>query len=90
MVVNHIDSDRLNNRVENLEIVTLSENAQHAIAAGFGNQKAVRQLSLKGEIIAEYSSIRNATRATDIHEKGIGSCVNKIQNTAGGFKWEAV
>lgn len=35
MEVNHIDSVRSNNRVENLEIVTPSENVRHAFRYGF-------------------------------------------------------
>lgn len=34
LVINHLDSDKLNNRLKNLELVTAARNVQHAIAAG--------------------------------------------------------
>jgi hypothetical protein len=38
--INHIDFDRSNNSLDNLEWVTYKENSQHAIAAGRGNVKS--------------------------------------------------
>ena len=35
--INHIDADRANNRIENLEMVTHSENIQHMIRMGHSN-----------------------------------------------------
>jgi hypothetical protein len=34
LVINHIDGDKLNNRVENLEYVTFTENIRHAVSLG--------------------------------------------------------
>lgn len=35
--INHIDADRKNNKIENLELVTHSENMQHMMRIGHGN-----------------------------------------------------
>jgi len=88
LVVNHIDSDRKNNRLDNLEIVTYSGNSIHAIISGSKSAVPVRQLSLNGHIINEFSSIRNAASATGINPKNISNCANGGQYTAGYFKWE--
>ncbi|MEI6823905.1 MAG: NUMOD4 motif-containing HNH endonuclease [Bacteroidota bacterium] len=37
--VNHIDANKLNNNITNLEWVTRQENAQHAVNLGLGNRK---------------------------------------------------
>jgi len=49
--------------------------------------KAVLQLSLEGEIIAEFSSIGNAEKATGINRKSIRSVLSGTQKQAGGFFW---
>lgn len=69
MVVNHKDFDRSNNALENLEIVTYSENNKHSAKAGryddIGGAK-VRVYFTDGEV-REYPSMTKASKNLGIH-----------------------
>lgn len=51
--------------------------------------KEVTQINKKGEIVAKYKSIQEASQATNIHRSNIGRVANgdKCRRTAGGYKW---
>lgn len=96
--VNHIDSDKQNNKLENLEWISSSGNQKYAFI--HGQQKVVRganhkqsipvvQLSLNGDIIKEWASIKEIKREIGFNTFGIIKCCKKENKykTAYGFKW---
>ena len=90
LYVNHLDRDKTNNKLYNLDIVTAAENVNHAVLTGTKSASPVRQISLDGEIIAEFMSIKSAAEATGINAPNISACANGIQFTSGNYRWEHI
>lgn len=64
--INHIDGNKLNNNVNNLEWSNRSENTRHCVDILWKNSKPVWKYNLKWELIKIYNSARQASIINNI------------------------
>lgn len=91
--IDHINTDREDNRVENLRIVTSSENSNNPITKekkAEKRRKRVRCITQEG-IIVEFNSVVEAAKSGyGYREDSISSCCNGRYNTHNNNKWEYI
>ena len=88
--VNHKDEDKTNNAVFNLEYCDNVYNANYGTRNERVSKKTgkiVLQLSMQGNVINEYHSVREASRVLDIPHANIVYCIEGKRKSAKGYKW---
>lgn len=93
--INHIDQNKENNRVENLEWCTAKYNMNYGkwknLRAEINKatkSKSVNQYLLNNDFVASYPSIRDAERATGISASKISYCCNGKFKQTHGYVWK--
>ena len=93
-VINHIDENPKNNRADNLEWVTISENNHHGdhVArtqkANMHNRKPVVKTDMAGNPLAWYHSLNDAAEATGLYNGHISNICSGRQAYATGNKFK--
>jgi hypothetical protein len=93
--VNHINGVRHDNRIENLEWVTHSENMIHSFRVlgnvlrgeDSPNNKLVYQYDFKGNLIRTYFGATEAGRENKLSQGNISNCCRGLTNSYRGYVW---
>lgn len=93
--INHLDGNKENNSVENLEWCTHAENERYSWKtlgkkSKFGNRKhrkQVLQYDLKDNFIKRWETASEAGRKLNIRSGKISACCRGERNKTGGYKW---
>lgn len=100
--VNHIDSNRKNNCIDNLEWCTNKENTRHSMKYGYSQnlldrlqnlrekrKKKINQYDLENNFIKQWDCMNEAARAFGCKKSGsISNCCSGKNKTAYGYKWK--
>lgn len=84
--INHIDEDKANNALPNLEWISQKDNINY----GTHNKRSAKSRQKKVQCIETqeiYNSVTEAAKAIDIVPSNISNCLAGRHKTAGGFHW---
>lgn len=99
LVINHKDLNKLNNSLDNLELVTQKENIEHSRIHGRQKRlkgkdnkrsKKIFQYDVDENLLKVWDSVMDVERTIGIKSNSISNCALGKCKTAKGYKWSYV
>ena len=92
-VVNHIDENKLNNNVDNLEWCSIAYNNSYGsrlarVSKTNKLRKEIEQYTLDGNLVKTFFSMTDASRETGFSLTNISNCINGKFKQANGYIWK--
>lgn len=90
LTVDHIDCNRFNNNLNNLELVSLKENIQRAFKNNLMPTKKIKILDKQSNATYEFSSLSSASKFINKNYSYISNNIKKNIYENNCYKWELI
>lgn len=87
--VNHIDENKHNNNLTNLEFCSIKYNNKYSLyKTKKTKRKKINQYDLNGNFIKQWKSIKEINRELNFSYYGIFNCLSRRQKTSCNYIWK--
>jgi len=89
LTINHKDGDKTNNKIDNLECISLKENIRHGFKTGLfeRSQSPVVMYDLMGMLLKRFETITEASEEMKISVSRISACASGKTKHTGYYQW---